>query len=300
MSRIGITNHFVNTIITALQAPEWETLLQRSVIQCLARRILSLFLFYRIGIDAMYHLLTDTTIFISLPNDNLCQLTGDPILYMALPDRLPKKTDLQKEVCVKRTATGSHEDEPPKKRLRKCDSAMSRSNSSIANGGNASTTTPRSVQKSPYLIHQINSTLSIATLPQTLLWLERGYSIRDQFAFHVPTCLPSVYHQDVCITFASFTQSAFSLGHLPDILNVLNPSFQKKPKVAPEDYVDPDPKKQAADSRRLSKYVFPRQYKLSSPFNPGNMPRGFAFKFPDYTDREDEIKARFLGFAKYK
>ena len=31
MSRIGITNYFVNTIITALQAPEWETLLQRFV-----------------------------------------------------------------------------------------------------------------------------------------------------------------------------------------------------------------------------------------------------------------------------
>lgn len=29
--RYGITNLFVNTIITALKAPEWETLLQRSV-----------------------------------------------------------------------------------------------------------------------------------------------------------------------------------------------------------------------------------------------------------------------------
>ena len=29
MSRLGITNYFVNTIITALQASEWEVLLQR-------------------------------------------------------------------------------------------------------------------------------------------------------------------------------------------------------------------------------------------------------------------------------
>lgn len=30
MNRLGITNYFVNTVVTALQAPEWETLLQRS------------------------------------------------------------------------------------------------------------------------------------------------------------------------------------------------------------------------------------------------------------------------------
>ena len=30
-SRVPLTNHFVNTMVTALQAQEWETLLQRSV-----------------------------------------------------------------------------------------------------------------------------------------------------------------------------------------------------------------------------------------------------------------------------
>jgi hypothetical protein len=29
MSRLGITNYFVNTVVTALQASEWEMLLQR-------------------------------------------------------------------------------------------------------------------------------------------------------------------------------------------------------------------------------------------------------------------------------
>jgi hypothetical protein len=32
MNRIGITNYFVNTIITSLQAQEWEELLQRLVL----------------------------------------------------------------------------------------------------------------------------------------------------------------------------------------------------------------------------------------------------------------------------
>ena len=31
MTRMGITNYFVNTIVTALKAPEWETLLERFV-----------------------------------------------------------------------------------------------------------------------------------------------------------------------------------------------------------------------------------------------------------------------------
>lgn len=30
-TRVPLTNYFVNTLITALQAPEWETLLQRLV-----------------------------------------------------------------------------------------------------------------------------------------------------------------------------------------------------------------------------------------------------------------------------
>ncbi|KIO15227.1 hypothetical protein M404DRAFT_83099, partial [Pisolithus tinctorius Marx 270] len=61
-----VTNRFVNTIITALQAPEWETLLQR------------------IGADAMLHLLLKTSIFVSLPNECLCQLTGEPLIYIPL------------------------------------------------------------------------------------------------------------------------------------------------------------------------------------------------------------------------
>ncbi|KAJ3766420.1 hypothetical protein FB446DRAFT_653838 [Lentinula raphanica] len=59
-------NTFVNTIVTALQEPQWTSLLQR------------------IGVDAMIHLLTRTSMFTSLPNGCLCQMTG-PILLHVIP-----------------------------------------------------------------------------------------------------------------------------------------------------------------------------------------------------------------------
>ncbi|KAJ7744319.1 hypothetical protein B0H14DRAFT_2406850, partial [Mycena olivaceomarginata] len=59
-------NSNVNTNVTALQAPEWEALL------------------LRIGTDVMMHLLTDTSLFVALPNDCLCQLVGEPIVYIHL------------------------------------------------------------------------------------------------------------------------------------------------------------------------------------------------------------------------
>ncbi|KAF7773358.1 hypothetical protein Agabi119p4_5525 [Agaricus bisporus var. burnettii] len=57
----GIESVSVNTIITALLSPEWEILLQRT------------------GITVMLHLLIDTSIFVSLPNGCLCQMTGEPL-----------------------------------------------------------------------------------------------------------------------------------------------------------------------------------------------------------------------------
>ncbi|TFY78051.1 hypothetical protein EWM64_g5960 [Hericium alpestre] len=66
-TRVGVSNLFVNTNITALQCPEWERLLPR------------------IGEDAMFHLLTETCVFVPLPNDCLCQLTGEPIVSHKVP-----------------------------------------------------------------------------------------------------------------------------------------------------------------------------------------------------------------------
>ncbi|KAJ4494818.1 hypothetical protein C8J55DRAFT_387945, partial [Lentinula edodes] len=61
-----LNNLFVNTIVTALQRLEWNLLLQR------------------IGVDAMIYLLTQTSMFVSLPNGCLCQMTG-PLLLHAIP-----------------------------------------------------------------------------------------------------------------------------------------------------------------------------------------------------------------------
>ncbi|KAN0092973.1 hypothetical protein V8E55_003757 [Tylopilus felleus] len=66
-SSTGIYNRFINTIVTALHGPEWELML------------------HRIGADAMLHLLLKTSVFISLPNECLCQLTGEPLIFVSLP-----------------------------------------------------------------------------------------------------------------------------------------------------------------------------------------------------------------------
>lgn len=76
-----------------------------------------------------------------------------------------------------------------------------------------------------------------------------------------------------------------------DILNRFNPAYEHKPKMNLEAWVDPDPRKQMEHARHLAKYVFPRQYGLSSPFgsNPSALTRD-GFKFPNYANRESEIK----------
>ncbi|KZP22726.1 hypothetical protein FIBSPDRAFT_738604, partial [Athelia psychrophila] len=109
----GIINVYVNTLITALKAPEWETLLER------------------LGIDVMLHLLTETSIFVSLPNQCLCQMTGDPLIHTIAPMHVLSGTlptglpiDTSAGICpVKRKAPGQHEDERPSKRLRLCNTA---------------------------------------------------------------------------------------------------------------------------------------------------------------------------------
>ena len=56
-------------------------------------------------------------------------------------------------------------------------------------------------------------------------------------------------------------------------------------------HVDPDLRKQAKDTRHLAKYVFPRQFGLKSPFALDEQSlRKETYKFPDFADREEEIK----------
>ncbi|OSX57793.1 hypothetical protein POSPLADRAFT_1155955, partial [Postia placenta MAD-698-R-SB12] len=55
---------------------------------------------------------------------------------------------------------------------------------------------------------------------------------------------------------------------------------------------DPDPVARAEDVRHLSKYVFPRQYGLASPFVSSERPVFQPQKAPDYLEREVEIQKK--------
>ncbi|EIM91098.1 uncharacterized protein STEHIDRAFT_48624 [Stereum hirsutum FP-91666 SS1] len=103
----AVTNYYVNTIVTALQSSEWERLLKR------------------VGEDVMLHLLTETSIFVALPNDCLCQVTGDMILHRRPPDM--QLNDLLEEQStapqhsdtnLKRHHSKDPTTEPPRKRAR--------------------------------------------------------------------------------------------------------------------------------------------------------------------------------------
>jgi len=85
MARLGITNEHVNTNVTSLQTPEWDTLLQRCVNETEGSTSADFHNLtpQRIGVESMVHLLADTSIFVSLPNDCYCQMTGKIILYLA-------------------------------------------------------------------------------------------------------------------------------------------------------------------------------------------------------------------------
>ena len=73
-----------------------------------------------------------------------------------------------------------------------------------------------------------------------------------------------------------------------DILNRLKPSYLWKPKDSPLDSDDPDPRMQADQARKLSKYVFPRQYKLTNGFERPMARQGEGAKV-DFENREREI-----------
>lgn len=112
-----MNNFFVNTIVTALQRPEWVLLLHRfghpfyiTLLQYTSHSA------FRIGIDAMIHLLTETSMFFALPNGCLCQMTGPILLYTAPQnerDRTAKPSNKRK-----RTTTESEESDRLHKRLK--------------------------------------------------------------------------------------------------------------------------------------------------------------------------------------
>ena len=83
---------------------------------------------YRVGEDVMFHLLAETSMFASLPNGCLCQLTGDPILHMRPPvlARAPVRGDdckheermVRKRGTKRRCIIGYSEERPSKRQKR--------------------------------------------------------------------------------------------------------------------------------------------------------------------------------------
>ena len=120
--RSGVNNFFVNTIVTALQGSDWERLLERfapllfrNILTCLTPDVV-----IRIGESAMFHLLTEASIFVPLPNECLCQFTGMPLVFLPSPtiDLVANGVPAGVPSKKRKRKASSHPEEPSsKKRL---------------------------------------------------------------------------------------------------------------------------------------------------------------------------------------
>lgn len=112
-----MVNKWVNTIVTALQAPEWEALLQRYwsskiKVSCILK------LYLRVGVDAIVHLLTEVSVYVALPNGCFCQMTGEPVHFRKALEARAAGALQNKEVQQpkKRSAPTESKAMPPTKR----------------------------------------------------------------------------------------------------------------------------------------------------------------------------------------
>ncbi|KAF5367406.1 hypothetical protein D9758_003636 [Tetrapyrgos nigripes] len=214
LTRRGIVNYFVNTIVTALQGPQWELLLQR------------------IGTTAMIHLLTETNIFISLPNNSLCQMTGEPLNLKKAPTNSLVNSETRSS--RKRRMLDGDENERPFKRP-KMQAVVKTS------AGSTKLT--------------VRSPIDAAFPRQRLFYAKPAFVPHTN---RILVGLPSKH-----------------------ILNRQRPSYEvqgQKPDICFE-----DTRLHSQQARHLSKYVFPSQYGLQSPFSYHH------YATPDFSDREDEI-----------
>ena len=164
----------------------------------------------------MLHLLTETSIFVSLPNQCLCQLTGEPLIHI-IPSNsgiMVQKSESQgvqapsiiARLATKRKAPGQHEDERPPKRLRIYDSV-----SSVSTTGNAGTVAVQPTTKYVCFI-----------LSQSFLFiLAQGHSSRYLFSSRAAflrspsACSPSEsYHSWLATEACAFHLASPSFGPL--------------------------------------------------------------------------------------
>lgn len=231
----GFTNTFVNTIITALQGPEWVNLLTR------------------IGADAMLHLLTKTSIFVKLPNECLCQMTGMPLIY-AMPPTLDWYMS-SSEACV--NDLGKRKRDPlegsgPRKRLK------------LIIWKNLRRVPSKSgITKLDTIPSQRRTSADISFVRARMFYARPN---REHASRNIIVGLPCTH-----------------------VLNRLNPSYFRQTQPQAGAYQDPDPRQQAQKTRHLSKYIFPLQYGLSNVFSQPSAAKE-TYKQPNFADREREIE----------
>ncbi|KAL7279239.1 hypothetical protein ACG7TL_007079 [Trametes sanguinea] len=243
-TRMPLVNYFVNTIVTALQGQDWELLLNR------------------IGEEAMLHLLTETSVFVSLPNGCFCQLTGDPIVNIRpsdLSDRsvvpfTSKNSSLaERSRGIKRRLVAGHSTDSRPAKRRKMNAA------SIAG-------------RTKGLEQTSGDTNIVRKTPADITFL------RARMFYSRPAIVPHT--------------SKIVFGLPPKhILNRMYPCWLAK-SHGDEMRVDPDPREQMEHARHLAKYVFPRQYGLSSPFGFAASSQWIGSRLPDFLDREQELKLK--------
>ncbi|KAF8071885.1 hypothetical protein FPV67DRAFT_904108 [Lyophyllum atratum] len=184
----------------------------------------------------MLHLLSETSIFLSLPNGCLCQMTGEPIIYS-----VPKAKQVNERVQREQPRTFTMGEKRP---------------FPFADDKGEERAVKR--RKSDPSIR--------TTAPPTSRVSAKNNSPAD-----IPLSRARLFYSRPKL--------------LPHTNQIARPA-----KIEPGKYVDPDHREQQKHARHLSKYVFPRQYGLTSPFTEANSKR-HVFGFPDYMDREVEIKA---------
>lgn len=222
----------------------------------------------------MLHLLLNTSMFISLPNDCLYQITGEGLTYLK-SHQPPASTPVTGH---KRKLNHFTFIEKARKRRKTSETPL---------GSRANSFT------SPNRNQYVSNVLSISFVLTHLRFRYEERTPADiQFPRHrlfysQAPLLPRTKTKTVGLppNRKSNESACFFSDACTDILNRIQPSYGPSAEAVK---CDLNPRQEEADARLLSKYVFPRQYdptgnKLSSPFTSD-------VKDKRYDDRDAEIR----------
>ncbi|KAI5122895.1 hypothetical protein M0805_007573 [Coniferiporia weirii] len=223
--RQGITNYFVNTIVDAIQAPEWNQLLSR------------------VGETVLLHLLTETSIYVPLPNDCYCQLTGTPLIYVAPP---------KERLAVEPVGPGRSVNEKPQKRKSEAGEELHQ----------------KRAAKRRRRKHPVNEEYMV---PVPLVREENSTKPKSRAATDIPFARTSLFYGRPC---RQAKTGRILLGLPSDhVLNRMELTSWRESKGLVESKnkegkldMRPGDRNGAPEARHLSKYMFPLQYDLGNAF----------------------------------